>query len=209
MKKYLAVALVVAVLAGVTSVFASENIWGRVEKIDTTNNSISAWNGQNGNFTIKLNDTSKVTKDGSTVALKDIPVGSHIEGSATKQSDGVYLGESLAITGGRNGGQTCNGLGGRIQSIDVSTRTVTLACARNGTLKVTLNSDAKITVNGKDAKIDELKANYMAWFEGTKNSDGTYTATSLDAKEGNGCGRGNGGGCRGGNGGGCRGKGRN
>lgn len=209
MKKYLAIALVAAVLAGVSTVMASENIWGRVEKVDTANSSITAWNGQKGNFTIKFDQSTKVTRDGATVALKDIQVGNHIEGSATKQSDGSYVGEILTLTAGRNGGQTCNGLAGKIQSIDVATRTITLASAKNGTFKVILKSDAKITVNGKEAKIDQLKANQMAWFDGTKNEDGTYTATSMESKDGNGCGKGNGGGCRGGNGGGCRGRGRN
>lgn len=209
MKKFITVALMVVVLASAATVFASENIWGRVEKVDTTNNTISAWNGQLGNFTIKFNSSTKVTKDGATIALNDIQVGSHIEGSATKQSDGTYLGETLTVTLGRNG-QVCNGLAGKIQTIDVSTRTVTLASAKNGTFKVTLNSDAKITVDGKDAKIEDLKVGYMAWFDGTKNDDGTYTATSIDAKEksGNGNGNGNGGGCGGGKGQGGNGKGR-
>lgn len=209
MKKFIAAALMVVVLASAVTVFASENIWARVEKVDTANNTISAWNGQLGNFTIKFNSSTKVTKDGAAIALKDIQVGSHIEGSATKQSDGTYLGETLTVTLGRNG-QTCNGLSGKIQTIDVSTRTVTLASAKNGTFKVTLKTDAKITYNGKDAKIEDLKVGYMVWFAGTKNDDGTYTATSIDAKDsnGNGNGKGNGGGCGGGKGKGGKGHGR-
>lgn len=205
MKKFIAAALIAVVLAGTAAVFASENIWGRVEKVDTASSTVSAWNGQLGNFTIKFDSSTKATKDGTAIALKDIQVGSHIEGSATKQSDGVYLGETLAITVGRNG-QTCNGLAGKIQTIDVATRTITLASAKNGTYKVTLKSDAKITLDGKQAKIEDLKVNFMVWFNGTKNDDGTYIATSVDAKEK--AGNGNGGGCGGGKGKGGKGRGR-
>lgn len=205
MKKFIAAALIAVVLAGTASVFASENIWGRVEKVDTASSTVSAWNGQLGNFTIKFDSSTKATKDGTAIALKDIQVGSHIEGSATKQPDGVYLGETLSITVGRNG-QTCNGLAGKIQTIDVATRTITLASAKNGTFKVRLNSDAKITVDGKQAKIEDLKVNFMVWFSGTKNDDGTYSATSIDAKEK--AGNGNGGGCGGGKGKGGKGRGR-
>jgi hypothetical protein len=207
MRKYIAAALMIVVLAGAATVLASENIWGRVEKVDTAQNTISAWNGQLGKFTIKVDSATKITKDGNQIQLGDLKVGNHIEGAATKQSDGVYLGENLAVTLNRNGNQTCNGLGGRIQSVDAVTRTITMFSGRLGEYKVTVNADAKITLDGKDAKLEDLKADQMAWFEATENADGTYTASSVEAREN--AGRGGRGGCRGGNGGGCRGRGGN
>lgn len=196
----------VVMLATTAAVFASENIWGRVDKIDTAQNSITAWNGQLGTFTMKVDSATKITQDGKTISLGDIKVSSHIEGSADKQSDGTYLGKELTVSVNTRR-QTCTGIGGRIESIDLANRTLSMWSTNLGNYKVKVASDAKITKDGKEAKLEDLKTGNMAWFTATKNDDGTYTATGVESKENGGRGGCGGGGCRGGGGNG-RGQGR-
>lgn len=206
MKKYLAAALMVVMLATTAAVFASENIWGRVDKIDTAQKTITAWNGQLGTFTMKVDSETKITQDGKTISLGEIKVSSHISGSADKQSDGTYLCKELNVTVNTRR-QTCTGIGGRIESIDLANRTLSMWSANLGNYKVKVASDAKITKDDKEAKLEDLKTGNMAWFIATKNDDGTYTATSVESRENGGRGGCGGGGCRGGGGNG-RGKGR-
>lgn len=206
MKKYLAAALMVVMLVTTAAVFASENIWGRVDKIDTAQNTITAWNGQLGTITMKVDSATKITQDGKSINLGDIEISSHVSGTADKQSDGTYLGKELTVTANTRR-QTCTGIGGRIEAIDIPNRTLSMWSANLGNYNVKVTSDAIITKDGKDAKLEDLKTGNMAWFTATKNDDGTYTATGVESRENGGRGGCGGGGCRGGGGNG-RGQGR-
>jgi hypothetical protein len=207
MKKYILAALVLATLASAGAVLASEKIWGRVEKVDTAANTITAWNGQMGTYTIKTDGATKITQDGKAIKLSEIKISSHLEGTADKQSDGTWLGRDLTVSANARR-QDCSGIGGRIESVDKASRTLSMWSRNLGSYKVAVANDAKITSNGKEAKFEDLEAGDMAWFTATKNDDGTYTATKVDSKDDNGRG-GCRGGCRGGGRGNGRGRGRN
>lgn len=195
MKKFAVVALAVLMIAGMAATaFAAQTIWGRINSVDAKNNSLKAWNGQLGTYTVKINNFTKITLDGKTVKLSEVPQYSMLNGDAVKQTDGTYLASKLTVTS-----CTFSQVSGTVNSIDTANRTFTISSNRLGSIKVRLANDAKITKNGAEVKFADVKKGDMLRFDATKQDDGTYFAKS--ATYCTGCGGG-------GNGGGCGGRGR-
>lgn len=194
MKKFAVLALAVLMIAGMAATaFAAQTIWGRINSVDAKNNSLKAWNGQLGTYTVKINNFTKITLDGKTAKLSEIPQYAMLNGDAVKQTDGTYLASKLTVTS-----CTFNQVSGTVSSIDSANRTFTISSNRLGSIKVRLANDAKITKNGAEVKFADVKKGDMLRFDATKQDDGTYFAKS--ATYCGGCGGGNGGGCGGGRG---------
>lgn len=192
MKKFAVVALAVLMITGMTATaFAAETLWGRINSVDAKNNTIKAWNGQLGAYTIKTNTSTAIILNGKTAKISEIPQYAMLNGEATKQTDGTYLATKLTVT-------SCafNQVAGRVDAIDTATKTFTMWSKNLGTFKVKMANDAKIIKDGKEVKIDDVKKNDMLKFDATKQDDGTYFAKSATYSRG-GCG-GGGGGCGGG-----------
>lgn len=182
MKKMVAIALMGALVltAGVVSA-AQLDIWGRVESVDTEAGEITAWNGFRGEFTIKVNDDTQLSIDGVDGTIDTIVVPSRITGTVEEDDNGVLTGISLEIDNSNCpvDGAPCSYVGGRITSIDVSSRTLKLFNRRLGDATVELTVDAVLTENEETVTIEDLEIGDMARFpEATQQDDGTYIASS-------------------------------
>ncbi len=199
MKKIVLTTLAVLMVISVAAyAYAAEEIWGRINSVDTSAQTMKIQNGRTGEFTLKFDGNSVITMNGKQIKLSEVPKYGNVKGQADKLQDNTYLAKSIQVTACQY-----NGLCGRVESTDKATLTVKMWNAQLGNFTVRLTSDAKITKDGKEIKFEDIKTGDMLRFDGTKQDDGTYLAKSATVNQrGGGCG---GGGCRGGNG---KGKGR-
>lgn len=219
-KKTLIIAALVGILIGSGAAFAATDaidIWGRVDSVNTSANTISVTNNRTGDYTLHITDSTKLIVNGETAAISDITIPSNVRGTAEKVDDTNYNGVELSFTicpgdgGGAGSGACPQGyVGGIITEIDASNRTFEVNCRRLGDITVVLTDDAKITKDGTEVDIMDVEVDQYIRFEAEEQDDGTYLATSAEISEagscpGGGCGKGGGnqgkpgrGGCGGG-----------
>jgi len=122
--------------------------------------------------TITVDSGTTYSKSGATIALGDLKVGDEIGFRQTLESDGTWSIDAVAVILPRAGGQ--------VTKIDGSTITVT---QRDGsTATITVNAQTTYSVNGTQGKaLSDLKVGMLLVAEGTKNSDGSLTASNVRA----------------------------
>lgn len=122
--------------------------------------------------TIAVDSGTTYSKSGTTISLGDLKVGDQIGFRQTRESNGAFTIDSIVVI--------LPSAGGEVTRIDGSTITVT---QRDGTTAtITVNGQTTYTVNGSDgAALSDVKVGMRLVAEGTRNSDGSLTATRVRA----------------------------
>ncbi|MBA4187152.1 MAG: hypothetical protein C0467_03955 [Planctomycetaceae bacterium] len=143
---------------------------GVIKQVDTASISLeSEKNPQN----FKLAPGAKVTVNGKEGKASDLKAGEKV--AITLSSDGN---SALSVTGGIKGdGEKPTKMGkfsGKVAAVDASARTISLAAKgeAGNEIVVKLTADAKITVDGKDAKISNITKGVIATFTLVAAKDG-------------------------------------
>jgi len=135
-------------------------------------NSLSLKTADGWTRTIAVDSGTTYTRSGATISLGDLKVGDQIGFRQTRETNGTFTIDSIVVI--------LPSAGGEVTKIDGSTITVT---QRDGTT-ATITVDGKTTyaVNGNDAAaLSDVKVGMRLVAEGTRNSDGSLTATRIRA----------------------------
>lgn len=134
-------------------------------------NDISLKTGDGWTRTITVDSGTTYTKAGVAIALADLKVGDQIGFRQTKETDGSYTIDRIAVI--------LPHLGGLVTAIDGSTITVAQRDGTSGTIKVT--GDTTYTVAGAAATLADVKVGMVLMAQGAENNDGSLTATAVRA----------------------------
>ena len=146
--------------------------FGGITITEISGNSISLKTEDGWTRTITVDSGTTYTRSGATIALGDLKAGDAIGFRQTLESDGTWWIDAITVILPR--------AGGTVSKIDGSTITVTQRDGSTATIKV--NGSTRYSVNGNDgAVLSDLKAGMFLVAEGTKNGDGSLTATSVRA----------------------------
>jgi uncharacterized protein DUF5666 len=130
--------------------------------------------------TITVDSGTTYSKSGATIALGDLAVGDQIGFRQTHETDGTWTIDSVVVIPPHAGGQ--------VTAVNGSTITVTQRDGTTATITVTGSTTYK--VNGNAATLADIKVGMFVVGEGTKNADGSITATTVRAGDKNGRGPG-------------------
>jgi len=146
--------------------------FGGISITAISGNSISLKTDDGWTRTITVDSGTTYSKADTTIALGDLKVGDEVGFRQTRESSGTWSIDSIVVILPR--------VGGEVTKIDGSTITVT---QRDGsTATITVNGQTKYSVNGNaGAALSDVKVGMFLVAEGTKNSDGSLTATSVRA----------------------------
>ena len=122
--------------------------------------------------TITVDSGTTYEKADATIAQADLKVGDQIGFRQTLESDGSWSIDSVVVILPHTGGE--------VTKIDGSTITVS---RRDGsTSTITVNAQTKYSVNGDDgAALADVEVGMFLVAEGSKNSDGSLTASLVKA----------------------------
>ena len=136
--------------------------------------------------TVTVSSDTKYTKDRTATNLSDLAVGQMIMVQGTKDTSGNITANSINIETKipEFKGHECRGAMGTIASISGNTITITTRERGNGTEStktVTVSSDTKYTKDRDTAiALSDLATGQMIMVQGTKDTSGNITATSVD-----------------------------
>jgi hypothetical protein len=148
-------------------------------------------NGKTSTTTISVNDQTTVNGD-QAKSLADLATNLNhkVQVQADKQSDGTLLAWKVTVGGTANpnaGGSNTSGNGGQgadqralvgvVDSIDISTSSFVLT--ENDGTKVTVIVSSTTQFDGSAHSLTDLKAHTHVTVKGTKQTNGTIAATSL------------------------------
>ena len=135
-------------------------------------NNISLETADGWTRTITVDSGTTYSKSGATIGLSDLKVGDQIGFRQTHETSGTWTIDSVVVI--------LPHAGGAVTKIDGSTITVTQRDGTTATIKV--NGQTTYSVNGTDgAALSDVKVGMFLVAEGTKNSDGSLTATQVKA----------------------------
>jgi hypothetical protein len=135
-------------------------------------NNISIETADGWTRTITVDSGTTYSKGGATIALGDLKVGDQIGFRQTHETSGTWTIDSVVVI--------LPHAGGAVTKIDGSTITVTQRDGTSATIKV--NGQTTYSVNGTDsAALADVKVGMFLVAEGTRNSDGSLTATRVKA----------------------------
>jgi hypothetical protein len=145
-----------------------------------TGSNISLTTADGWTRTITVDSGTTYAKGGATIALGDLKVGDEIGFRETKEADGSYTIDSVAVI--------LPHAGGEVTAINGSTITVK---DRDGTsVTITVTGTTTYQVAGATAALSDIKVGMFLVAEGTQNSDGSLAATMVRAGDGGPGGRG-------------------
>jgi hypothetical protein len=121
--------------------------------------------------TITVDSGTTYSKSGDTIALPDLEVGDEIRFKQTREDDGSFTIDAIAVIPPH--------VGGTVTAVSGSTITVEQKDGTSATIKVT--SSTTYQVNGDGATLSDVKVEMVVLAEGTLSSDGTLTATAVRA----------------------------
>jgi hypothetical protein len=150
--------------------------FGRLGGITITaisGNSISLATVDGWTRTITVDSGTTYSKSGETIALGDLEVGDRIAFRQTREDDGSFTIDAIAVILPR--------LGGEVTAVSGSTITVTKRDGTTGT--ITVNGDTTYTVNGNGASLADVKVGMLLVAEGTLNDDGSLVAANVHARD--------------------------
>jgi hypothetical protein len=146
--------------------------FGNITITAISGNNISLKTEDGWTRTITVDSGTTYTRSGATIALSDLKVGDEIGFRQTLESSGSWSIDAITVILPRAGGQ--------VTKVDGSTITVS---QRDGsTATITVNGSTKYSVNGNaSAALSDVKVGMFLVAEGTKNGDGSLTATTVRA----------------------------
>jgi hypothetical protein len=144
---------------------------GGVTITDISGSNISLKTADGWTRTITVDSGTTYSKGGATIALGDLKVGDQVGFRETRETDGSYTIDSVAVI--------LPHAGGEVTAVSGSTITVKDRDGTSVTIKVT--GSTTYDVAGATAKLSDIKVGMFLVAEGTQNSDGSLTATSVRA----------------------------
>jgi hypothetical protein len=134
-------------------------------------NSISLATDDGWARTITVDSGTTYEKGDATIALADLKVGDEVLFRETHEADGSWTIDAIHVVLPRAGGQVTK----------ISGSTITLQDRDGTTSTVTVDGQTTFTVNGASAKLADVKVGMFLVAEGTRNGDGSLTATVVRA----------------------------
>jgi hypothetical protein len=134
-------------------------------------NDISLATGDGWKRTITVDSGTTYAKGGATIALADLKVGDQVGFKQTKETDGTFTIDKVAVI--------LPHLGGLVTAIDGSTITVAQRDGTTGTITVTGTTTYQVA--GAAATLADVKVGMVLAAQGTLNSDGSLTASVVHA----------------------------
>ena len=153
------------------------SVVGVIKQVDSTSVTLDS---EKNPRTIKLAADGKVTINGKDAKLADLKAGDKVAVTTTADESGAIL----IATGAKVGGdgdkpgvkpEKVAKFGGKIAAVDATAKTVTISVGKGDAIKevpVKLTADAKITIDGKEAKIADLVKGMNAAFTIAAAKDG-------------------------------------
>ena len=124
--------------------------------------------------TITVDGETTYSKSGDTIALADLKVGDEVGFRQTREDDGSWTIDSIAVI--------LPHVGGEVTAVNGSTITVEQPDGTSAT--ITVNGQTEYSVNGDDAALTDVKVGMFLVAEGTKDSDGSLIASRVKAADG-------------------------
>jgi hypothetical protein len=138
-----------------------------VTKVDGPNLSLATEDGWT--RTIAVTDAATVTKGGAAATLADVAVGDEIRFRETRNADGTYTIQAIAIVQPQ--------VAGTVTAVDADSITITL---RDGTSQtIHTNGSTAYHLERADGKHSDVTVGSVVVAAGDKASDGTLTASSV------------------------------
>ena len=122
--------------------------------------------------TITVDSGTTYQKAGATATLADLKVGDEIQFKETRETNGTFTIDAIAVIPPHTGGT--------VSAISGSTITVTLPDGTSGTIKVGSTTTYDVAGN-TSAKLTDIKTGMVLMATGTRNSDGSLAATAVRA----------------------------
>ncbi len=123
--------------------------------------------------TITVDGDTTFSKGGETIALGDLGIGDKIAVRQTREDDGSWTIDALAVV--------LPHVGGEVTAVDGSTITVE---QRDGTsATIVVDDDTEYQVNGDNAELADVEVGMFLVARGTENADGSITASDVRAGE--------------------------
>jgi RNA polymerase sigma factor (sigma-70 family) len=150
------------------------NVTGVIDKVDASSITLES---EKEPRTFKVTPGTQVTLNGKAVKPADLPVGGKVlvvlsadESAALS----IVSGTKPAPDGEKPAGTKPAKFGGKVAAVDAAARTITLGPKGEGgkEMVVKITADAKITVDGKDAKIADIPKGVTATFNLASAKDG-------------------------------------
>jgi hypothetical protein len=123
--------------------------------------------------TITVDSGTTYSRSGDTIALGDLKVGDEIGFRQTRETDGSYTIDSVAVILPHAGGEVTA----------VSGSTITVKDRAGATVTINTSSTTEFQVNGDNAALADVKVGMFLVAEGTENSDGSLSATDVRAAD--------------------------
>jgi hypothetical protein len=136
-------------------------------------NNISLKTADGWTRTITVDSGTTYSKGGATIALGDLKVGDEIGFRQTRETDGSFTIDAIAVILPHAGGEVTA----------VSGSTITIKERDGSTASIKVNGQTTYTVNGNSAKLADVKVGMVLLAEGTETSDGSLTATQVKAAD--------------------------
>ncbi len=121
--------------------------------------------------TITVDSGTTYSRSGDTIALADLEVGDQVNFRQTRETDGSFTIDSVAIIPPH--------LGGEVTAVSGSTITVKQRDGTTGT--ITVNGSTTYDVAGATAALADIKVGMFLVAEGTESSDWSLTAAAVRA----------------------------
>lgn len=134
-------------------------------------NNISLTTADGWTRTITVDSGTTYSKSGDTIALADLKVGDQVGFRQTKEDDGSFTIDQVVVI--------LPHVGGEVTAINGNT--ITLKLRDDSTATVKVDGSTEYQVNGDNATLADVKVGMVLIAAGTKNSDGSLTATDVRA----------------------------
>jgi hypothetical protein len=144
---------------------------GGITITDISGSSIKLTTADGWTRTITVDTGTTYAKGGAAIKLTDLKAGDEIGFRQTHETNGSWTIDSIQVI--------LPHAGGEVTAVDASTITVKDRDGTSVTIKVT--GSTTFTVAGATAKLADVKVGMFLVAEGTKNSDGSLTATTVQA----------------------------
>ena len=135
---------------------------------------------RDGSAKIATTATTTFQLDGKPARLSDIKVGMFAHAEGSKGVDGTFTATRVHAgtkpPAGPPQGGPGQGVGGKITAISGTTITVQ---TRDGSAKIATTATTTFQLDGKPARLSDIKVGMFAHAEGSRAADGTFTARCL------------------------------